>query len=837
MPTPPLPHAFLNHQQLRAIGFLVLVFLLSLSIVTGTTLATTLFLSQAGAASLPLFFIIFALVSTPVSALVSWWLDRTARLFILAALWALLGGIACLGWLFGINNATAAFVFYLGISTTELLLGSLAGILLSDYFSLTQSKRLTGKVSLVLALGGISGALLVSLTALWLSPAESLWLIGLLSLLGLLVVAVYHHWQQPLQTSRSDEEDEPAANLQTAGRFKNLGVLLQIYRQQPLARWLTLGVALAVLLQCLQEILAFTLYENHYADEQSLAVFLGFAVGILHLSSLLLAMLVTGFMLPRLGVSKTHLVHPFLNLAAFVTVAASGRLWSGVVAHIASDPLDSSVNTPTTTLLYNALPASVIGRLRLFNDGMVYPLALGFAGVLLLLLEPLMSLLQLAVLGFLLSCLLLLVHWQAGRCYEQRLRHQVSQGTLQFANQAAEQHLPRSPGLHSFTASPLTNIRPERTKAVPVAVFELKRGRMNRWLTLLHQPSMAQEVLQQIQQLDEKNLRRALMYMLPKLTHHPIDSIVLFLRALPVMNDRTRVLLINWYRKHWGNPLLKLAADFPLTAKIHEPLKRRLIWLVTHNFRTRAQSILMELLRPLDQQGTMQGIEIRLYAGDARQQAQALESLSLIPERRFTYWLPLAFEPLPQFSLKLMFLSGHKAESLLMNVFRFMPDPWMQKMAELWPRLASQQTNFSYLGASMMERLELLHRIPLFSELSLDDLQSLDAQLRSRKASAGECLFQQGEAGDCLYIMVSGKVSISRDQQGTNQVLAVLDAGQPVGEMALLDDQPRSATATLLEDAELLRLDKLRFHSLVMQRPQILLGMCKVLAARLRNGC
>lgn len=826
-------HSLLNHQQLRSVGFLGLVFLLSLSIVTGTTLATTLFLSQAGASSLPLFFIIFALVSTPVSALVSWWLDRAARLLILAALWALLGSIALIAWLLGINSPTAAFVFYLGISTTELLLGSLAGILLSEYFSLTQSKRLTGKVSLMLACGGISGALLVSLTALHLSPTESLWLITLLSLLGLLLIAAYHHWQQPLQVSASEEEDEAAATTTSNSRFKNLGLLLQIYRQQPLARWLTLGVILAVLLQCLQEILAFTLYEQYYGDEQSLAVFLGFAVGILHLSSLLLAMLITGLMLPQLGVSKTHLVHPLFNLVGFLTVAASGRLWSGVIAHIASDPLDSSVNTPTTTLLYNALPASAIGRLRLFNDGMVYPLALGFAGVLLLLLEPLMGLLQLALLGALLSCLLLLVHWLAGCHYENRLRQQVSQGTLQFVSQGSEQHLPRSPGMHSFTAThPVSNLPSAGSNSAPTV--ELKRGVMNRWLTLLHQPSTAQEVLQQLQQLDEKNLRRALMYMLPKVAAHPIDSIVLFLRALPRVNDRTRVLLINWYRKHWGKPLLNLAAVFSMTARVHDPLQRRLIWLVANNFRKRAQSVLMELLRHLDQQSILQGIETRLYAGDARQQAQALESLSLMPDRRLTSWIPHAFEPLPQFSLKVFFISGKKAEDTLIQMFRFMPDPWMQKLAELWPRLAMGQTNFCYLGASMMERLELLHRIPLFAELSLDDLQSLDAQLRSRKASAGECLFAEGEAGDCLYILVSGKVAISRSQQGKNQLLAELESGQPVGEMALLDEQPRSATATLLEDAELLRLDKLRFHSLVMQRPQILLGMCKVLATRLR---
>lgn len=135
-----------------------------------------------------------------------------------------------------------------------------------------------------------------------------------------------------------------------------------------------------------------------------------------------------------------------------------------------------------------------------------------------------------------------------------------------------------------------------------------------------------------------------------------------------------------------------------------------------------------------------------------------------------------------------------------------------------------------------MERLELLHQVPLFAELNLDDLQSLDAQLRSRKVNTDELLFNEGDPGDCLYILVSGELAVSRkNDKGENMLLAKLGAGQPVGEMALLDELPRSATAVATCDSEILRLDKLRFHSLVMQRPQILLGMCKVLATRLRG--
>lgn len=828
------PHYLLNSNILRPAGFLALVFLMSLSLVTATTLSTTLFLSHAGASALPLFFILFALVSTPISALVSWWADRIPRLFILAALWVLLGCLALAAWWSGIQSSTSAFVFYLGISTTELLLGSLAGILLSDYFSLTQSKRMTGQLSLMLAIGGICGALLVSLSAIWLSPNQSLWLIALISLFGLILVYFFHRWQKPLAESINEESDNSSDHRLPSRQQNKLLLLVSIFKQHTLARWLTGGVCFAVVVQCLQEILAFSLYEQHYIDEQSLAVFLGFAVGLLHLSSLIFAMLITGLLLPRMGVSRTHLFHPLFNLFAFAAVALSGRLWSGVVAHVASDPLDVSVNSPTTTLLYNALPTSQIGSLRLFNDGIVYPLALGLSGLLLLFIEPLLSLLHLALLGGLLSLVLLLIHWRAGQSYEQDLKKQVSVGTLQLGSSHTNKIQPRARGLHSYTAAEHTAI--SHLEKVSSEEIKLTKGKMNQWLTQLHQPSLVQQLLPYIHALDDRQLRKVLMYMLPKMSQHPLDSLVLFIRGLPPLNERIAVLLLLWFRKHWGNPLTLLYMGYSLRSKIRDPLKRRLIHLVTENYRRRAQCLLLELLRPYDTKGTLQGIEIRLYAGDSRQKAQALETLSLIPQRHLTYWLNLVFEPLPSMNLRTLLKPFRRIDQDMVNLLKQIPDPWMNKMAEVYPRLCHSESRTQYVGASLMERLELLHQVPLFAELNLDDLQSLDAQLRSRKVSTDELLFNEGDPGDCLYILVSGELAVSRkNDKGENILLAKLGAGQPVGEMALLDELPRSATAVATCDSEILRLDKLRFHSLVMQRPQILLGMCKVLATRLRG--
>ncbi|MBE0509049.1 MAG: cyclic nucleotide-binding domain-containing protein, partial [Marinospirillum sp.] len=467
------------------------------------------------------------------------------------------------------------------------------------------------------------------------------------------------------------------------------------------------------------------------------------------------------------------------------------------------------------------------------NDGIVYPVALGLSGVLLLFIEPLFSLLHLAILGGLLSVALLLIHWRAGQSYEQNLKNQVSQGTLQLSGTYNGELQPRARGMHSYTAANYS--RDSQFEKVSLDDIKLTKGKMNQWLTQLHQPSTAQQVLPYIHALDDRQLRKVLMYMLPKLTNHPLDSLILFIRALPPLNDRISILLVVWFRKYWGNPLIRLYSGYSLRSRVKHPLVRHLIHLVTENYRHRAQCLLLELLRPFDEKNTLQGIETRLYAGDSRQKAQALETLSLIPQRHLTYWLSLVFEPLPRISLKAILKSNRHIDQDMINLLKEVPDPWMKKMAEVYLSLSNSDSSRKYVGASLMERLELLHQVPLFAELSLDDLQSLDAQLRSRKISAGEYLFSEGDPGDCLYILVAGEIAVSRQNaKGENLLLARLGAGQPVGEMALLDELPRSATAIASEDSELLKLDKLRFHSLVMQRPQILLGMCKVLATRLR---
>lgn len=86
---------------------------------------------------------------------------------------------------------------------------------------------------------------------------------------------------------------------------------------------------------------------------------------------------------------------------------------------------------------------------------------------------------------------------------------------------------------------------------------------------------------------------------------------------------------------------------------------------------------------------------------------------------------------------------------------------------------------------------------------------------------AGEILFREGERGEEMYLIRSGKVEISNSAGGAKKVLATLSEGSFLGEMAIVDDAPRSATATALTEVSLLILDRAAFKGQIQENPMV----------------
>jgi len=106
----------------------------------------------------------------------------------------------------------------------------------------------------------------------------------------------------------------------------------------------------------------------------------------------------------------------------------------------------------------------------------------------------------------------------------------------------------------------------------------------------------------------------------------------------------------------------------------------------------------------------------------------------------------------------------------------------------------------------------------------------------ARDFVAGTVLFEEGQPGGDMYIVVTGEVEIRRQVGDSERVLAVLPAGEFFGEMAILNARPRSATAVVRSAARLLVIDATTFEAMVRARPEIALRMIRALANRLESA-
>jgi CRP/FNR family cyclic AMP-dependent transcriptional regulator len=131
---------------------------------------------------------------------------------------------------------------------------------------------------------------------------------------------------------------------------------------------------------------------------------------------------------------------------------------------------------------------------------------------------------------------------------------------------------------------------------------------------------------------------------------------------------------------------------------------------------------------------------------------------------------------------------------------------------------------------------EMIARVPLFAELGPKELQWIGEAAHHRTFAEGECLFEIGEPGRSLFIVTAGTVQVLHPNRATSFQLARIGPGEFIGEMSLLDDSPRSATAKAICEVEALVLDKADFNRLVLERPDVALHLLGVMSRRMRTA-
>ena len=137
---------------------------------------------------------------------------------------------------------------------------------------------------------------------------------------------------------------------------------------------------------------------------------------------------------------------------------------------------------------------------------------------------------------------------------------------------------------------------------------------------------------------------------------------------------------------------------------------------------------------------------------------------------------------------------------------------------------------------------DTLARVDLFSGLRKKELKELAADCRDGKYSPGSVLISQGEQGLGLFILTKGTVRITRanSPDGAEEVLGTAGAGDVIGEMALLDDMPRSATVTAVDDVTVLVIPFWDFRNILRNilrsDPDVGLDLLAILSRRLRKA-
>ena len=137
------------------------------------------------------------------------------------------------------------------------------------------------------------------------------------------------------------------------------------------------------------------------------------------------------------------------------------------------------------------------------------------------------------------------------------------------------------------------------------------------------------------------------------------------------------------------------------------------------------------------------------------------------------------------------------------------------------------------MSSSSPRVIDLLRSMDLFAELGDAELTKIARLLKEHKVSENDMIFNQGDSGDSLYIVLQGRVRIATsDQLGRERVLAFYGPGEFFGDMAVLTGAPRSATASASTDVRLLQLRKDDFDVLVSSTVGIMRGMMRTMIER-----
>ncbi len=131
---------------------------------------------------------------------------------------------------------------------------------------------------------------------------------------------------------------------------------------------------------------------------------------------------------------------------------------------------------------------------------------------------------------------------------------------------------------------------------------------------------------------------------------------------------------------------------------------------------------------------------------------------------------------------------------------------------------------------------DFLRKVPWFADLDDGSLNALAKAAIEQSYFAGQEILRQGDVGVGVFIVRTGKVQVIQSRSGTEHVLTTLGPGEVFGEMALLDEFPRSASARATEPTTCFGLQRWHFRGILESHPKIALALLPILSRRMRRA-
>jgi HEAT repeat protein len=253
-----------------------------------------------------------------------------------------------------------------------------------------------------------------------------------------------------------------------------------------------------------------------------------------------------------------------------------------------------------------------------------------------------------------------------------------------------------------------------------------------------------------------------------------------------------------------------------------------------------------------------------LNAGDASTRAAALEALETLGDKRITqevlpildrggvfqtssdqnmdssqavdillsnedYWLrALAARSVPELGLNefVEVLGKLKSDSVLLV---------QQAANDALARMKGDEHMKTIKTLSTLDRILLLREVPMFSRLSPEDLEQIAEIAQEQLYSDQAIICREDEPGNMLFIIVSGEVQVLKSIEKKNSVIAMRGAGEFLGEMAILESAPRSATLQARGDVRILVIEGGAFTAILLDRPEVAVSVLRHMSTRVRD--